>query len=57
MPITLDVSQEQIDALKIAEGARITLRDPRDENALAIITGEQAFVPRMATSSYSRLII
>ena len=39
MPITLDVSAEQIKALKIVEGSRIALRDPRDENALAIITG------------------
>ena len=39
MPITLDVSQADIDAKGIAPGARITLRDPRDDEALAIITG------------------
>lgn len=42
MPITLDVSQEQIDTLKLVEGARITLRDLRDEAALAILTGERS---------------
>ena len=40
MPITLDVSQEDIDSLKLAAGSRIALRDPRDEAALAILTGE-----------------
>lgn len=39
MPINLDVSAEQINSLKLAAGVRITLRDPRDEAALAILTG------------------
>ena len=38
MPITLDVSQEDIDHLSLKPGARITLRDPRDDQSLAIIT-------------------
>ncbi len=38
MPITLDVDQAQIQALGIAQGARIALRDPRDDNAIATIT-------------------
>lgn len=40
MPITLDVSQAQIDSLNLAEGTRVTLRDARDESPLAILTGE-----------------
>ena len=40
MPITLDVSREDIDRLSIAPGSRIALRDPRDDEALAIITGK-----------------
>lgn len=40
MPITLDVSREDIDSLALAPGARIALRDPRDDEALAILTGE-----------------
>lgn len=40
MPITLDVSKEQVSALKLAAGARVVLRDPRDDNPLAILTGE-----------------
>ena len=39
IPITLDVSREDIDRLSIAPGLRIALRDPRDDEALAIITG------------------
>ena len=39
MPITLDVSQEDIVNKAIVPGARIVLRDPRDDEALAIITG------------------
>ena len=35
----MDVSSEQVNALKIAPGSRIVLRDPRDEAPLAIITG------------------
>ena len=40
MPITLDVSREDIERLNIVPGARIALRDPRDDQPLAIITGE-----------------
>jgi sulfate adenylyltransferase len=39
IPITLDVSEADISRLSIAVGTRVTLRDPRSEEALAIITG------------------
>jgi sulfate adenylyltransferase len=39
MPITLDASREDIDRLSIVPGARIALRDPRDDETLAILTG------------------
>jgi sulfate adenylyltransferase len=39
MPITLDVSHEEVSTKAIAPGARIALRDPRDDEVLAIITG------------------
>ncbi|KAF9469907.1 hypothetical protein BDZ94DRAFT_1329479 [Collybia nuda] len=45
MPITLDVSREDIDDLKIAAGIRITLRDPRDDEALAIMTVDDIYMP------------
>ncbi len=45
MPICLDVSQETIDELSIKSGARITLRDFRDERNLAIITVEDVYRP------------
>lgn len=40
MPITLDISREDIENRSIAPGARIALRDPRDDEALAILTGQ-----------------
>lgn len=45
MPITLDVSQEQIDEIGIKPGARITLRDFRDDRNLAIIKIEDVYQP------------
>ena len=42
MPITLDVSSEDIQRLGLKAGVRVALRDFRDEAALAIITGEYA---------------
>ncbi|GJE92204.1 ATP-sulfurylase [Phanerochaete sordida] len=45
MPITLDVSQADIDSKNIVPGARIALRDPRDEAPLAIITVEDVYRP------------
>ncbi|KIJ18947.1 hypothetical protein PAXINDRAFT_166861 [Paxillus involutus ATCC 200175] len=43
MPITLDVSSDDIARLGITTGARLTLRDPRDDEALAIITVEEVY--------------
>jgi ATP sulfurylase len=40
IPVTLDVSQEDIDLLSLAKGKRVALRDPRDDQALAIITSK-----------------
>lgn len=45
MPITLDVSKEQIEELGIKAGARITLRDFRDDRNLAIINVEDVYRP------------
>lgn len=43
MPITLDVSSDDIARLGIAPSARFALRDPRDDQALAIITVEDIY--------------
>ena len=43
IPITLDISKEDIDRLSLAPGVRVALRDPRDDQALAIITGTLGF--------------
>ncbi|KAL7894894.1 sulfate adenylyltransferase [Trichoderma sp. SZMC 28014] len=45
MPITLDVDQAQIDELSIKPGAKITLRDFRDDRDLAILTVEDVYKP------------
>ncbi|KAG0707390.1 hypothetical protein DFH29DRAFT_1012994 [Suillus ampliporus] len=43
MPVTLDVSSADVERLSIVPGARITLRDPRDDEALAIITVDDVY--------------
>ncbi|KIM69169.1 hypothetical protein SCLCIDRAFT_1208595 [Scleroderma citrinum Foug A] len=43
MPITLDTSSDEIKRLRITSGARITLRDPRDDEPLAILTVEDVY--------------
>lgn len=45
MPITLDVSKKDIDELGIKPGARIALRDLRDDRNLAILTVEDVYKP------------
>ncbi|KAH0543755.1 Sulfate adenylyltransferase [Glutinoglossum americanum] len=45
IPITLDVSQAQVDLSGIKPGARITLRDFRDDRNLAIISVEDVYKP------------
>ncbi|CAD0099219.1 unnamed protein product [Aureobasidium mustum] len=45
MPICLDVFQETIDEVKAKPGARITLRDFRDDRNLAIITVDDIYRP------------
>ena len=45
MPICLDVSQQSIDTLNIKPGARLTLRDFRDDRNLAIITVDDVYKP------------
>ena len=45
MPITLDVSKEEIGKLGIKPGARIALRDFRDDRNLAILTVEDVYKP------------
>ena len=38
IPVTLDVSKEQVETLGLKEGARVALRDPRDDTIIAILT-------------------
>lgn len=45
MPITLDVSDIEINRYNIIPGARLTLRDFRDEQPLAILTGINLILP------------
>lgn len=43
MPITLDVSSDDIKQLELSPATRIVLRDPRDDEALAILTVEDIY--------------
>lgn len=45
IPVNFDVSKEDVQTLGIKPGARIALRDPRDDNALAILTVEDIYAP------------
>jgi sulfate adenylyltransferase len=45
MPITLDLSKEQIEDLGVKPGNRFTLRDFRDDRNLAIITVDDVYQP------------
>ena len=45
MPITLDLSKQTIDDLGIKAGARVALRDFRDDRNLAILTVEDVYKP------------
>jgi sulfate adenylyltransferase len=45
IPITLDLSKEQIAELGVKSGARLTIRDFRDDRNLAIITVEDVYKP------------
>ena len=51
MPITLDVSQQTIDEVGIKAGAKITLRDFRDDRNLAILTVEDVYKPDKCVKS------
>ncbi|KAJ2329530.1 Sulfate adenylyltransferase, partial [Coemansia sp. RSA 2673] len=43
IPIYLDIDRVELDRLGVAAGSRLTLRDPRDDQALAIITVRAQF--------------
>ncbi|CAI9627194.1 sulfate adenylyltransferase [Alternaria burnsii] len=45
IPITLDVSKQTIDEVGVKQGARIALRDFRDDRNLAIITVDDVYQP------------
>ncbi|WFD00831.1 sulfate adenylyltransferase [Malassezia yamatoensis] len=43
IPITLDVTSEQVKQLGLQSGSRVALRDPRDDNTIAILTVSDLF--------------
>jgi sulfate adenylyltransferase len=45
IPVNFDISKEEVKLLGIKSGVRIALRDPRDGNALAILTVEDIYTP------------
>ncbi|KAF9010511.1 hypothetical protein BDQ17DRAFT_1234285 [Cyathus striatus] len=45
IPVTLDVASEDIERLSLAPGSRVALLDPRDDQALAVLTGKSNLIP------------
>ena len=45
MPICLDVDEEHVNKLDLGAGARVTLRDFRDDTNLAILTIDDLYRP------------
>ncbi|KDR75237.1 hypothetical protein GALMADRAFT_249223 [Galerina marginata CBS 339.88] len=45
IPVTLDISRADIDRFSIVPGRRVALLDPRDEEALAVLTVEDIYTP------------
>lgn len=45
MPICLDISKDVIDKMGLKPGARVALRDFRDERNLAILTVDDLYRP------------
>ena len=45
MPICLDVSEKTVEMASLRAGARVTLRDFRDDRNLAIITIDDVYKP------------
>ena len=50
IPVTLDLSRDDLDRIEVAPGVRLALRDPRDEEILAIFTGTFLSCPSTRTS-------
>ncbi|KAJ2159931.1 Sulfate adenylyltransferase [Coemansia sp. RSA 552] len=48
IPIYLDIDRAQLDNLGVSPGSRLTLRDPRDDQPLAIITISDFYQPDRA---------
>ena len=53
IPITLDLSKQDIESLGVKPGARVTLRDFRDDRNLAILTVEDVYQPDKYYSPFS----
>ncbi|KAJ2009742.1 Sulfate adenylyltransferase [Coemansia thaxteri] len=51
IPIYLDIDRVELDRLGVAAGSRLTLRDPRDDQALAIITVSDLYHADRATEA------
>jgi len=45
IPINLDVSQQDIDRLSLKPAQRVTLRDPRNDSPIAILTIQDIYTP------------
>ncbi|KAJ1778197.1 Sulfate adenylyltransferase [Coemansia sp. RSA 1824] len=51
IPIYLDIARSELDKLGVSTGSRLTLRDPRDDQPLAIITVSDLYTPDFANEA------
>jgi len=56
MPICLDVSQDVADKMSLRPGARIALRDFRDDRNLAILTVDDIYKPNKSVNGLTTAV-
>lgn len=56
MPICLDVSQDVADKMSLRPGARIALRDFRDDRNLAILTVDDIYKPNKSVNGLTTVL-
>jgi ATP sulfurylase len=56
MPICLDISQDLVEKLSVKPGARVALRDFRDDRNLAILTVDDIYKPNKSVNGFTTII-
>lgn len=56
MPICLDISRDMAEGMSLKPGARIALRDFRDDRNLAILTVDDIYKPNKSVESLATIV-